>query len=211
MISFLRKIRYPHVAATLALVLAMSGGVVYAAKKIGTKSLKNNAVTSKKIKDGQVALNDLAPDAKPSAAVSLPAPGTPGGAGKAIDYSAAPGSGQKTLFSGSGVTLTGNCAAGPDGTYGISGPGSFEVQWTIFNSPPSDGANLSAGESSNYSRGGPALGDLFASDDGIADGELVYDVNGRATPGGQIVVITFHAEEADGVCRMQGDARISSP
>lgn len=47
------------VLSILALVVATSAGTAYAAVKIGTKQLKNGAVTSAKIKDGTVASLDL--------------------------------------------------------------------------------------------------------------------------------------------------------
>jgi hypothetical protein len=40
---------YANVAATIALFLALSGGVVYAASKIDTNDIANNAVTEKKL------------------------------------------------------------------------------------------------------------------------------------------------------------------
>ena len=48
------KLTYPHVVSTLALFLALSGGVAFAAShlaknSVGTKQLKNGAVTQKKI------------------------------------------------------------------------------------------------------------------------------------------------------------------
>ena len=48
------KIAYPHVASTLALVLALGGGVVYAADKIGSADIERDAIKAKHIKDGQV-------------------------------------------------------------------------------------------------------------------------------------------------------------
>jgi hypothetical protein len=45
---------YANVVATLALFLALSGGVVWAAGKIGAKNLKTNAVTAGKIKRNAV-------------------------------------------------------------------------------------------------------------------------------------------------------------
>lgn len=50
--------RYAAVTATLALVVALSG-TSYAAVKIGTAQLKDNAVTSVKIKNGQVTGADV--------------------------------------------------------------------------------------------------------------------------------------------------------
>jgi hypothetical protein len=49
-----RKLTYANVVATLALFLALSGGVVYAAGKIGAKNLRANAVTAGKIKRNAV-------------------------------------------------------------------------------------------------------------------------------------------------------------
>jgi hypothetical protein len=49
-----RRLTYANVVATLALFLALSGGVVWAAGKIGAKNLKANAVTAGKIKRNAV-------------------------------------------------------------------------------------------------------------------------------------------------------------
>lgn len=69
------RLSYANVVATLALVLALGGGTVYAASKLGknsvtSKSIKNgavkgpdiakNAVTGKKVKDGTIEAGDLA-------------------------------------------------------------------------------------------------------------------------------------------------------
>ncbi len=49
-----RKLTYANVVASLALFLALSGGVVWAAGKVSTKNLKANAVTAGKIKRNAV-------------------------------------------------------------------------------------------------------------------------------------------------------------
>lgn len=49
-----RRLTYANVVATLALFLALSGGVVWAANKVGSKNLKANAVTAGKIKRNAV-------------------------------------------------------------------------------------------------------------------------------------------------------------
>ncbi|HET6999099.1 MAG TPA: hypothetical protein VFI03_10970 [Solirubrobacterales bacterium] len=49
-----KRLTYANVVATLALFLALSGGVVWAAGKIGTKNLKANAVSAGKIKANAV-------------------------------------------------------------------------------------------------------------------------------------------------------------
>lgn len=60
--------RYANVAATLALVVAL-GGTGYAAATIGTADIKNNAVTSAKIKDKNVKTADLKGSAVNSAKI----------------------------------------------------------------------------------------------------------------------------------------------
>jgi len=49
-----KRLTYANVVATLALFLALSGGVVWAAGKIGTRKLKTNSVTAGKIKANAV-------------------------------------------------------------------------------------------------------------------------------------------------------------
>jgi hypothetical protein len=50
----MQRLTYANVVATLALFLALGGGVVWAAGKIGAKGLKANAVTAGKIKRNAV-------------------------------------------------------------------------------------------------------------------------------------------------------------
>src|SRR5690349_16210503 len=69
------RLTYANVVATLALVLAVGGGTVYAAMKLGKNEVKSkniakgavknsdlgkNAVTSPKVKDGTISADDLA-------------------------------------------------------------------------------------------------------------------------------------------------------
>jgi hypothetical protein len=59
-----RKLTYANVVATLALLLALSGGVAYAAGRlgrnsVGTKQLKNSSVTTAKIRKGAVSASKL--------------------------------------------------------------------------------------------------------------------------------------------------------
>jgi hypothetical protein len=71
------RLSYANVAATIALVLALGGGTVYAASHLGKNSVKSkniakgavkgadlakNAVTSPKVKDGSIEAGDLATD-----------------------------------------------------------------------------------------------------------------------------------------------------
>lgn len=54
-----KRITYANVVATLALFLALSGGVVWAAGKIGARKLKPNSVTAGKIKANAVTSNKI--------------------------------------------------------------------------------------------------------------------------------------------------------
>ncbi len=68
---------YANVTSTLALVIALGGTSAYAVNTIGSADIKpgavkssdlgNNAVTSQKVKDGQLQLNDLNAAARSSA------------------------------------------------------------------------------------------------------------------------------------------------
>jgi hypothetical protein len=78
------KLTYANVVATLALVLAMTGGA-YAAgvlpvNSVETKHLRKGAVTTAKVKDGTLTARDFAPGALPRADA---APGRDGAAGPA--------------------------------------------------------------------------------------------------------------------------------
>lgn len=58
------KLTYANVIATLALCLALGGGVAYGANQlaknsVGTKQLKKNAVTAAKVKDGSLLAADF--------------------------------------------------------------------------------------------------------------------------------------------------------
>ncbi len=49
-----RRLTYSNIVSSLALFLALTGGVVYAAEKLGTKSLKRHAVVAQKLAPGAV-------------------------------------------------------------------------------------------------------------------------------------------------------------
>lgn len=63
-------ITYANVVSTLALVLAMSGGAVYAAGKIGGNDIRKGAVRSKQIRNRNVKRQDIAGGAINSRKVS---------------------------------------------------------------------------------------------------------------------------------------------
>ena len=66
---FRPRLSYANVTATLALFLA-AGGTTYAAATIGSSDIKNNAILSRHIKNGQVKNKDLGANAVTSAKVA---------------------------------------------------------------------------------------------------------------------------------------------
>jgi hypothetical protein len=60
---FLSRLSYADVMSTVAVSPALGGGAVYAAGRIGAGDLKDEAIHSNHIKDGQVRAADLAPKA----------------------------------------------------------------------------------------------------------------------------------------------------
>ncbi|MDQ2939634.1 MAG: hypothetical protein M3R23_03790 [Actinomycetota bacterium] len=55
-----RRLTYANVVSTIALVLAVGGGAVYAASKIGAQGIRKNAIHSFHIKNKQVKRQDIA-------------------------------------------------------------------------------------------------------------------------------------------------------
>lgn len=89
-----RKLSYANVVASLALFLALTGGVVYAASgKIGANKLKANSVTTGKIKRNAISAGKIRPNAVTNAKVK------PG----AIDFSKL----------ATGTSLVGTAGGGP--------------------------------------------------------------------------------------------------
>jgi hypothetical protein len=93
--SIREKLTYANVVATLSLFLALSGGAAYAAShlgksSVGTKQLKNGAVTGVKVKDRSLGANDFAAGSLPPGpkgdAGPKGDPGPPGAPGSALGY-----------------------------------------------------------------------------------------------------------------------------
>ncbi len=90
--SIREHLTYANVVATLALFLVLSGGAAYAAghlakNSVGTKQLKNNAVTGAKVKDGSLGAKDFAAGSLPAGPKGDPgAAGVPGAPGSALGY-----------------------------------------------------------------------------------------------------------------------------
>jgi hypothetical protein len=114
------KLTYSNVVATLALVLALGGGTVYAAIKLGkndvkskniakgavkTSDLAKNSVKSPKIKDGTIKLGDIAAGVIPQldADVTGSATGGPQGAINADTETPLPLTGDTTFTPGEGT------------------------------------------------------------------------------------------------------------
>ncbi len=63
------KLTYANVVASLALFLALSGGVVWASGKIGASKLKANSVTAGKIKRNAISAGKIRPNAVTAAKI----------------------------------------------------------------------------------------------------------------------------------------------
>jgi hypothetical protein len=66
----MKRLSYANVVATLALFLAVGGGAVWAAGKIGSSGIKRNAIKSKHIAKGAVKTGDIAANAVTGAKVA---------------------------------------------------------------------------------------------------------------------------------------------
>ena len=64
-----KRLSYANVVATMALFLALGGGVVWAAGKVGSKNLRANAVTAAKIKRNAVTNAKIRDDAVTAAKI----------------------------------------------------------------------------------------------------------------------------------------------
>ncbi len=134
------RLTYANVVATLALVLALGGGTVYAAIKLGkndvdskniakgavkTSDLGKNAVKSPKIKDGTIEAGDIAAGVIPQldADVAGSATAGPQGGINANTTSPLPLSGDTTVTPGAGSVV----ALAAEGRFTISAtaPGLF--------------------------------------------------------------------------------------
>ncbi len=104
----MRRLSYANVVASLALFLALGGGVVYAANKISSKDIKRDAVRSKHIKDGQVKGKDV----KEASLDVVPEANAVGGiVVKAISQTKEVGDGLTTLVDLNGSTFSWSCGA----------------------------------------------------------------------------------------------------
>ncbi len=128
-----------------------------------------------------------------------------------IDYVQVGGSATpQTVFSANGFTLTGLCSGVVDGVYSSTGSGPLYVKWETFLTAMDD-VNTSGGESSSFTKQTNAnIADIFLSDDLVADGQMIYDTNGRGVPGGKPISITFHLEETGAACVFTGTATVTN-
>lgn len=109
------KLTYANVVASLALFLALSGGVVWASGKIGASKLKANSVTAGKIKRNAISAGKIRPNAVTGAKIK---PGS-------VDFS--------KLAAGTVVVATANGTAGVPAsttpvTVNLSGTANFTTQ-----------------------------------------------------------------------------------
>lgn len=196
----MKRTRMSTIAVAIAAAFFAGSIVAIATADKGAQSAKKK---KKKVKQG------------PQGPAGLQGPAGPAGQNTTnvvpIDYFAVGGTATPTqIFSAKGFTLNASCPGAVDSLYASTGSGPLYVKWTTFGSA-ADGVNTSGGESDSFTKAADAnIADIFASDDLIADGTMVYDTNGRGVPGGKPITIVFHEEETGGGCAFTGTATISA-
>jgi hypothetical protein len=169
-----RHLRYSNVASTLALFIALGGGVSYAAttlapNSVGSAQIKRQAVTSAKIRGGAVTSAKLAPGAVDSAAVR-------DGALRAADFApgqlAAGAQGEKGEKGDPGV-------AGAKGDAGPQGPAGSVAMLARINGIPFTGTQqVTFGSPAGSSTAATAEGSvsMVSPDAALTASDLVVNI-----------------------------------
>jgi hypothetical protein len=158
------KLTYANVTATLALFLAMSGGVVWAAHRIGANQLKSNSVGTSKIKRNAVTAKKIKKNAVTTAKIAENAVTSPKIDEGAVDFT--------KIAAGTNVIATAN--GGPVSVSGSSPPlVSIPLTGTTSFTPIPGNVDLASIE---------ARGNLTSSTS--CSVEVFLYVNGRAFGGG---------------------------
>ena len=132
-----RRLTYANVVATLALFLALGGGVVWAAGKVSSKNLKANAVTAGKIKRNAVTNAKIRGDAVTAAKIK----------GGAVDFTKL----------AAGTNLVASATGGPVAANGVA-PVNVPLSAAVAFTPATGVANFLSVESkgTNLGRVDPA-------------------------------------------------------
>lgn len=229
MLNRLRPRSAYDVMAAVAFFIAIAGGGAYAAATIGSNAIKNDAVLTRHIKDGEVRRSDLAAnsiatgkiadgqvfrsDLNPSARtrrVDFKGPNRPGVSGGIqlklgdlqLETSCTSESGTTNAFLILTARNIGSKTAGIDAAYlkqSYDGAGPEAV---------TDGLAVGPGEAMLVNDEDSTYGSLLKAD-GLqkADGQLVLRTPGRVT------TVTFHAGVvggANGYCQLSGTAAFAN-
>ena len=221
--------RYAAVTSTLALVVAL-GGTSYAATQIGTRQIKDDAVTSPKIKNDTVKGKDVLESSLgqvPSAGEALTAAQADHAAqADQADQATSAGNADtvnnmtpskvflytdssvadQVLFSGQGLTITASCDApnfNLDLVATTSKPNSYLSVVGVADSNPSATIENDA-ENSSFGVGAPF--DLLLNDDGdILQSQFVY-----SHADGTVVTGTLSSDIGNPTCSVRGTVLASS-
>jgi hypothetical protein len=212
-----KRITYANVMSSIAVFLVLGGGAAYAAKKIGSKEIKGNsittgkikkeAVTASKIKKNAVVTAKIANGAVTGAKLNLGTVGVVPNASHAntadtandanatngmhlgrINFIADTNTGPTTVFSANGLTLTASC----DG----SGELDLTATTSVSNSEIFESGNYLTTYNGDYD-GNFNPGETEKVGENIGDnsqeevqGQLVY-----GTPAGSVVSAQFFLED----------------
>ena len=212
--------RYAAVTATLALIVAL-GGTSYAATQIGTAQLKANAVTSPKIKDGNVTGRDVRESslanvpsatratraaratsaaAADRAAVADSAAEVNGVVPSKVIFYAADSVVDEVIFTGAGLTITASCDA-PNFNLDLvatsSKEGSFLSAFGVADDNPSATRQLDF-ENNSLPVDFPV--DLLLGD----DGDVLQSTFTYSNPDGAVVTGDLASDVGQPTCSVRG-------
>jgi hypothetical protein len=200
-----KRLTYANVMSSIAVFLVLGGATAFAAKKIGSKEIKSNAITTAKIKKNAVTTpkikNGAVTGAKlnlstigqvPSAASANNANTVGGNSVVAINFTGDATTGPTQVLNLNGFTLTATCAAGDVLSVVANGPSGSRL---------SSAAVKTAGEALNVNQ---AYSENLALTPNV---ELLADDNDQVVgntqlylgSGGRNVSITWQAESFFGV------------
>ncbi len=197
--------RLALVVSLLALVIAMSG-TSYAAIKIGTKQLKNGAVTTKKLHNnavtsGKVKNNAIkGTDVDESTLGTVPSADSLSGGIRVtkVDFRANGNVGPVTLFDGKGLVVSTSCSGGD-----LTLTAESDVNGATIITFSNDDANPETPkeddrENSSFNSG--VLIDLLAGD----DADIAYVEFGFHSANGDVVTGTLYTDEVNPDCQVYG-------
>lgn len=196
--------RWWVVPLALAIGMSLSGGVAYSAAKVGTKDLRNGAVTSKKVRNGTLQARDLVREERPHVV----------GRGGAVPFN---DGGDGDCWWRTGAEVTGGL--GP-AAYRVDRFGTVHLSGVALGVDNPDGGDGKCGEDADEAADRvafvlpPALRPRYTQlrstvivvgTDGVQDGDLQFP------PGAVVSPVPGAAVVLDGVSYPAAKSRVNAP